>query len=94
MTLFCKLNRFLISSGKCLYWTFIYSSPSIGVARKKSFRSADMKRAPFDASDMVLLMSSFVSSRFAAGDPASELYERQSPPTVIRILCGSVLRGL
>ena len=45
------------------------SSPSIGVAKKKSFRSADMNLALRFASKMVLFTTTFVSNTFAAGDP-------------------------
>ena len=52
-----------------------------------------MKRAPFCASEMVLLIKNFVSARFAAGEPVSEVYDNRSPPTVIWTQCGSVCRS-
>ena len=39
--------------------------------KKKFCRSADTKRAPRCASDMVELTMSFVSSKFTVGDPVS-----------------------
>ena len=71
----------------------MYSSLFIGVARKKSFRSADTNPAPLFVSDIVLLMISFVSSMLAADDPASALYAKRSPPTVIRTRCGLDFKG-
>ena len=71
----------------------MYSLPCIGVARKWSFRSAVRKRAPFLASEITLLMMSFVSRIAAAGEPGSFPYDKRSPPTTIRTLYGSDLRG-
>ena len=61
---------------------------------EKSFISANMKRAPFFESEIVLFTKSFVLSRFAAGDPAPELKVSLSPPTVILAQYGSVFNGL
>ena len=72
MTLESKSYCSRISSGRYLYLTFMYSSCYIGEAREKSFKSAGMKRAPFFASEMVLLMSSFVPSKLVAGEPESK----------------------
>eukprot|EP00957_Ditylum_brightwellii_P120078 9162888-Ditylum_brightwellii.AAC.1 len=44
--------------------------------------SMPMNRAPFLASDIVLLTMIFVSSSDAAGDTVSSLYTRQLPPIV------------
>ena len=52
----------------------MYSGSAIVVAKKKSFRSADMKRAPRWASEMVLLRVSLVSTKDAAGEPASDAH--------------------
>ena len=46
-----------------------------------------------EESDIVLFTRSFVSSRFAAGEPASDVYVRRSPPTVMRTRYGSVFNG-
>ena len=94
VTLSPKLYLALMSSGKCFHFIFMYSARRIGDAKKKFTMSAVMKRAPLFASEMVLLSRTLSSRRFEAGDPVSSGHSRRSPPTVIRILCVSVLRGL
>ena len=61
--------------------------------QKKSFKSADIKRAPLEASEIMLFRRIFVSSTFAAGEPASDAYVSLSPPNVMRTRCGYVLSG-
>ena len=72
----------------------MYSAISIGVAKKKSFRSKHIKRAPLCASEIVLLRSILVSKSDAAGDPVLFEYESLSPPTTTRTRHGLLLRGL
>ena len=62
----------------------MHSAHPIGDAKKKFYRSTDKKRAPRCASDMVELRISYVSSKFAVGDPVSSPQNNLSPPTVIR----------
>lgn len=56
--------------------------------------SADINRAPFEASDIALFRSILVSRRLAAGAPASLSYGILSPPAVMRTLYDSCFRGL
>ena len=83
-----------MSSGMCLYCTFLYSACAIGLARKYSLISADMKCAPSEASEIVLVTNIFVSMRFAVGEPTSSNYASLSPLTVIPTQYCSVLSGL
>ena len=61
--------------------------------KKKVYRSADTKRAPRCASDIVELMITFVSSKFAVGGLVSSPQNNLSPPTVIRTQYFSALSG-
>ena len=60
----------LMSSKKYFECKHMYSGSSIGVARKKSFKSVAKRQAPLSASEMVLLRISLASRRVAAGEPA------------------------
>ena len=60
-----------ISLKKYRLWMRMYSGSGKGLCRKWSLRSALRKRAPCFESDMILLISNFVSSIEAAGDAAS-----------------------
>ena len=85
---------FCISSGMCLYFVFMHSGSDIGVARKWSFISADIKRALQWVLEIALLRRIFVSSKFTAEAAESPLHVSISPPTVILILCCSSFEGL
>lgn len=61
----------MMSSGIYFIFILMYSGNSIGEARKKSFKSTHMNRAPLEASEIVLLRRILVSSIEVAGDPAS-----------------------
>ena len=78
---------------KYLECNLMYSGSSIGVARKKSFKSVAKNLAPLSASEIVLLRSNFASNSVAAGEPASCAYGNQSPPTVRRTHMGSDFKG-
>ena len=71
MTKFARLYFSMMSSGKYLKGTFMFSASFIGVAKKKSLTSAVKKVAPLSQSEIVLFNMSFVSSSEAAGDPES-----------------------
>ena len=83
----------VISSLKCDYFILMNSQPDIDDARKKSLISRYMNLAPFIQSEMTLLMTSFVSSKDAAGDETLSLHDNLSPPTTRWHLCGSVFKG-
>ena len=57
--------------GKALIGIYMNSGLAIFDPRKKSFRSAEIKRAPFVASEMVLFIINFVSRSDAAGEEGS-----------------------
>ena len=65
----------------------------IGDVKKKSFKSQLINRAPFFASNMVLLIITLVSTRLYIGDSSSALYVNLSLPSTKRALHGSILRG-
>ena len=61
----------MMSFGIYFICILMYSGVSIGEYRKKSFKFADMNRAPLEASEIVLFSRILVSSIEVAGDPAS-----------------------
>ena len=71
----------------------MHSGSLIGVAKKWSLMSNDMKCAPLSASDIVLLNGTLVSSRFVAGELVSLSHNSLSPLTVMCVLCASCLSG-
>ena len=93
LTLRPSLYLCIISFRKYLNGTHIYSGSLIGIAKKWSFISKDMNLALLVVSNMVLLIKTFVSSIFKAGDPVSSTYTSLSPPTTMRILYASYLSG-
>ena len=79
-----KSYRHLISSGKYLNSTFIYSGCGMVVARKVSFQSRHINCTPFSALKIELFIRIFVSNSDVADDPVSFEYVSQLPPTTIR----------
>ena len=71
----------------------MYSALGIAFSKKKSFRSQDINLAPVRTSEMVLLNSSFDSTRDADGDDVSSGYSSISSPTVNLTLYGSDFSG-
>ena len=67
----------------------LYSCLSVGVSRGKYFKSRYNKLYPLLASDIMLFISIFVSSRYFVGD--TSLYNKSilSPPMVSRTQKGS-----
>ena len=59
----------MMSGGIYFCEIFMYSGVFIGEARKWSFRSNVIKRAPLSESVIMQLRRIFVSNKLAAGDP-------------------------
>ena len=70
-----------MSDEKYCQCIFIYLGSSMGVARKKSFKSQLRNLAPFFASEITLCSSIVVSRRLAVGDPTSDVYSNLFSPT-------------
>ena len=71
----------------------IYSYLDIGFYKEQSFRSQDINLAPWRASEILIMNSSFYSKGGASGDNASSGYSSLSPPTANMTLYGSDFSG-
>ena len=89
MTLTSMRHNFLASSGMHLHFVFAHSSAGMGVAKKSSLVSADMKHALLWVSWIVPLIKIFVLSDFATDAAASCSHVDLSPPTVTLTMCFS-----
>ena len=82
-----------MSVGRYFEFILIYYALGIGVSKKRSFQSQDIKFSPRCAYGIVLLNISFDSKGDAAGDAAPSGYSRMSPTTVNMNLYGFDFSG-